>query len=97
MKYTLYNIRLTKEQDTVTHKQMYETGSCGNPQWSCPGLWAEYKDSAETEWRLIDINTEAAIPDKWGLLMSGWNQYGPLSDYNQIPVFHLSFRFYPEK
>lgn len=38
MKYTLYNIRLTKEQDTVTHKQMYETGSCGKPPMILPRI-----------------------------------------------------------
>jgi len=36
MRYTLYNIRLTKKHDTVTHKQMYETGGCDKAHDSVP-------------------------------------------------------------
>ena len=44
-----------------------------------------------------DYERNIKIPDKCCLLMLGRNQHEPLSDYNQLPVFHLSFQFYPEK
>lgn len=48
MKYTLYNIRLTKKHDTVTHKQMYETGSCGTPNDPAP----DYERNIKTRQKL---------------------------------------------